>query len=142
MKDDIKAGLAFIDALDQTERTAFLGLFAGARFPWTIYDDGRGPFIGKAECEWVEDWRDFYAVRLPAAGLFLWEEGETGPALGMVKKPNGEMHNWTRIDCCPTQLGWKVREAWWDRFNGRADADTSGANDRTRDEPNPTGTPQ
>ncbi len=121
MRKDIKIGLAFIDALDETEENAFLALFAGARFPWTIYDDGRPPFIGKAECEWVKDWRDFYAVRLPAVGLFYWEEGETGPALGMVRKQNGELHNWTRINCGPTELGLRVRNAWWERFNREID---------------------
>ena len=116
---DVQRGLSFIDALPREERTAFLALFAGARFPWTIYDDGKAPFIGKAECEWVEDWRDFYANRLPAAGLFFWREGETGPALGMVRKANGEYHNWTRVDCGPTELGWQVREAWWNRLNAK-----------------------
>lgn len=121
-EQQIAAGLAFIDSLDVTERRAFLGLFAGARFPWTIYDNGKPPFIGKAECEWVEDWRDFYAHRLPAAGLFSWSEGESGPALGMIRKPDGEMHTWTRIDCGPTELGRLVREAWWARWKERVDA--------------------
>ena len=121
---EVADGLAFIEALDRTERNAFLALFAGARFPWTIYDDGRAPFIGKAECEWVEDWRGFYAERLPAAGLFRWTEGETGDALGMVRKENGDYHKWTRIDCGPTELGFAVREAWWDRLNRRAALDT------------------
>lgn len=118
---EIAFGLAFIDALPHVERTAFLGLFAGARFPWTIYDDGRAPFIGKAECEWVEDWRGFYAERLPAVDLFFWEEGETGDALGMVRKPNGEYHKWTKINCGPTSRGWAVRDAWWDRLNTRSE---------------------
>lgn len=113
--EEIAAGLAFIDALDRTEQNAFLGLFAGARFPWTIYDNGRGPFIGKAECEWVKDWHGFYADRLTKAGLFSWEEGESGPALGMVKKENGDHHTWTKVDCGPTRLGYEVREAWWAR---------------------------
>lgn len=118
----IKAGLVFIDQLNGTERNAFLGLFAGARFPWIIYDDGQCPFIGKAECERVENWRDFYAVRLPAAGLFFWHDGKTGPALGMAKKENGEHHPWTRIACGPTELGWDVRDAWWKRWGKAVDA--------------------
>jgi hypothetical protein len=123
--EEVAKGLAFIDSLNSTERRAFLGLFAGARFPWTIYDDGRRPFIGKAECEWVEDWRGFYSRRLPKAGLFHWSEGESGPALGMVRKANGYYHTWTRIDCGPTELGWDVREAWWDRLSRKLDADDS-----------------
>ena len=113
----VAEGLKFLDELEPVERRAFLGLFAGARFPWTIYDNGEGPFIGKAECEWVEDWRGFYAERLLAAGLFRWQEGESGPALGMIRKENGDYHTWTRIDCGPTELGWLVRKAWWDRLN-------------------------
>lgn len=119
MSERIQAGLKFIDALPQNEQSAFLALFAGARFPWTIFDDGRAPFIGKAECEWIEDWRGFYAERLPAAGLFAWEEGESGDALGMVRKPDGSHHRWTRVNCGPTDLGFDVRQAWWDRFNSR-----------------------
>lgn len=118
----VERGLAFVDTLSETERSAFLALFAGARFPWTVYDDGGAPFIGKAECEWVEDWRGFYAERLPAAGLFEWEEVESGPALGMVKKENGDFHTWTKVACGPTGLGWQVREAWWDRWSERVDA--------------------
>jgi hypothetical protein len=113
----VREGLAFVKALPKVEERAFLGLFAGARFPWTIYDNGRAPFIGKAECEWVEDWRGFYAERLPAAGLFFWEEGESGDALGMVRKADGSYHRWTRINCGPTELGWAVREAWWEDLN-------------------------
>jgi hypothetical protein len=124
---EIDEGLAFLDALPRVEQTAFLGLFAGARFPWTIYDDGRGPFIGKAECEWVEDWRGFYAERLPAAGLFFWKEGETGDALGMVRKANGDYHKWTRVDCGPTGLGFDVREAWWARLNAKAECSDEAA---------------
>lgn len=109
----VRKGLAFIKSLDRTEANAFLGLFAGARFPWTIYDGGYGPCIGKHECEMVEDWRDFYSKRLVDAGLFFWSEGESGPALGMVRKKNGDYHTWMKIDCGPTNLGWDVREAWW-----------------------------
>ncbi len=122
MTDPVKQGLAFLDSLPSVERTAFLGLFAGARFPWTIYDNGEPPFIGKYECEKVEDWRGFYADRLPGAGLFTWEEGESGPALGMVLKENGDYHTWTRINCGPTDLGFDVREAWWDRLNAKRSA--------------------
>lgn len=118
----VEVGLAFIDSLDKREQRAFLGLFAGARFPWTIYDRNDScPTIGKAECEWVEDWRGFYAERLPAAGLFKWEEGESGDALGMVRKENGDYHRWTRINCGPTALGRMVRDAYWERHDRRVD---------------------
>lgn len=112
---EIQKGLAFFDALNRKEQTAFLALFGGASFPWTMYDDGKCPFIGKAECEWVENWRDFYSKRLVDAGLFYWEEGDSGLALGMVLKDNGEYHTWTKVDCGPTNLGLEVRNAYWNR---------------------------
>ena len=118
---EVAAGLAFLKALPEKEEWAFLALFAGARFPWMIFDNGEGPSIGKAECEWVEDWRGFYAERLPAAGLFFWEEGDSGDALGMVRKANGDYHRWTRINCGPTDLGFAVREAWWDEWRREVD---------------------
>lgn len=117
--ESVERGLAFLDGLSRQELNAFLGLFAGARFPWTIYDNGHAPFMGKAECEWIEDWRGFYAERLPAAGLFFWEEGESGDAIGMILKEDGSYHRWTRINCGPTDLGFDVREAWWNRFHKR-----------------------
>lgn len=114
---DVANGLKFLDSLSSTEQTAFLGLFAGARFPWTTYSEGRAPFIGKAECEWVDDWREFYGKRLRDAGLFRFEEGEPKPALGMAPG-----NTFTNIDCGPTDLGFDVREAWWSRWRERVEA--------------------
>jgi hypothetical protein len=101
-------GLAFVDALEDTEQDAFLA------------------FIGKAECEWVKDWRGFYAERLPAAGLFCWEELETGDALGMVRKADGSYHKWIRVRCRPTELGFDVRDAWWARWKEQVGASDAG----------------
>lgn len=112
---EVERGLAFIDGLSRKEQSAFLGLFAGARFPWTSYN-GRAPFIGKAECEWVDDWRDFYGERLKNAGLFRFNENsEPKPAPGM--NPPGSTY--VEIDCGPTDLAWEVREAWWKRWSER-----------------------
>jgi hypothetical protein len=119
-------GLAFVDALEDTEQDAFLAFFAGARTTWTIFDNDRAPFIGKAECEWVKDWRGFYAERLPAAGLFCWEELETGDALGMVRKADGSYHKWIRVRCRPTELGFDVRDAWWARWKEQVGASDAG----------------
>lgn len=116
---DVEKGLAFFDAMAPKEQTAFLALFAGASFPWTIYDNGRAPFIGKAECEWVDDWREFYSERLPAAGLFRWVEGKSGDALGMILKADGSYHRWTHVDCGPTVLGRQVRDEYWSRWKQR-----------------------
>jgi hypothetical protein len=93
-RDEIDAGLAFLDGLDATERGAFLGLFAGAKERWIVWKGG-GLTTGKAECEWVEDWRDFYGRKLADAGLVTFRE-EGGSAY-----------------CSPTDLGRAVREAWW-----------------------------
>jgi hypothetical protein len=111
IRSDVAEGLAFIDGLSSDELRAFLGLFAGARFPWTSFN-GEAPFIGKAECEWVPDWRDFYGKRLKGAGLFRFKEGSPHPALGM--SPGS---TFVDIDCGPTALGYDVREAWWNRLN-------------------------
>lgn len=97
-------GLAFLDALPVVERRAFLGLFAGARSPWRARSDGGCPMIGKAECEWVDDWRDFYGRKLPGAGLITFEE-------------EGDL-----IFVHATDLGRAVREAWWNRLDEKASA--------------------
>ena len=120
---EIAAGLVFVDALDSTEQSAFLALFAGAVREWHVYEgDDSSPFIGKHECEMVDDWRDFYGRRLVDAGLFAFTEGERFPALGMTKKPDGT-HPWgVKIAASPTTLGWDVREAWWARWRQQVDA--------------------
>ncbi len=107
----VSKGLAFIDALPVVEQRAFLGLFAGARSPWSAYSDGRCPMIGKAECEWVDDWRDFYQRKLPGAGLLTFEESEPKPALGATPGTT-----YTTIHVHATDLGRAVREAWWNRL--------------------------
>ena len=107
----IKAGLAFIDALNITERRAFLGLFAGASQTVTS-NNGDCPMMGKAECERVTDWRDFYGERLPAAGLTTFS---TKPPY----HPSFAREGWMaqEVDISPTALGCAVREAWWQRLD-------------------------
>lgn len=102
LRTKVAEALDFLDALPSVERRAFLGLFAGARSPWRARSDGGCPMIGKAECEWVDDWRDFYGRKLPAAGLITFEE-------------EGD-----KIYVHATDLGRAVREAWWDRLNEKA----------------------
>lgn len=116
MADGVQRGLAFVNALDRTEQSAFLALFAGCRFPWISFN-GKPPTMGKAECEWVDDWREFYGERLKTAGLFRFEEGEPKPALGMAPGST-----FVEIDCGPTKLGRDVREAWWAEWQKRVDA--------------------
>ena len=108
-EESINAGLAYLDAMPSTERRAFLGLFAGARRNLTSFN-GKPPSFGKAECEWVADWRNFYGVRLPAAGLTTFGESEPRPALGMAPGST-----FTDVFVIPTELGRRVRQAWWDR---------------------------
>lgn len=125
MKDELAAaptnvaiGLAFIDALDSVERNAFLGLFAGALTEWQTLSTLLGcPMIGKAECQWVDDWRDFYSVRLKMAELVYFDESKPKPALG-----DAPGATFTIIHCGPTDLGWSVREAYWKRWQERVDA--------------------
>lgn len=112
----IADGLAFIDALDRVERTAFLAMFAGARCRVVSFN-GERPSFGKAECEWVEEWRDFYGVRLSGAGLVAFEEEAPKPALGMHKGST-----YINLVIAATGLGYAVREAWWKRWNEQVDA--------------------
>jgi len=118
---EIKAGLAFVDALDRVEQRAFLGLFAGARFPWHV-QDGRLCMIGKFECEQIEDCRDFYLDRLTRAGLFWFEEMAPYPLRGLPQKDDGSYPQGVEIKCGPTELGYDVREAYWTRHNEIVDA--------------------
>lgn len=113
MDEAIDRGLAFIDSLDRDERSAFLALFAGARSELTSFNGGC-PTFGKAECEWVKDWLDFYRDRLAAQGLVAFQLGEARPALGM-----GPPNTFRDVLIAPTDMGYLVREAWWDRLNQR-----------------------
>ncbi len=112
--DPIANGLAYLDSLQATERRAYLGLFAGARGTLTVFSDQKAPSFGKAECEWVEDWRDFYLDRLVKAGFLTFTETEPKPARG-----GHPGVTWTTVELQVTQLGWDVREAWWDRLNAK-----------------------
>lgn len=104
---EVTAGLLFLDELPRVERDAFLGLFAGAKWTWTVWASQGRPFtMRKCECQAVEDWRGFYLEKLPAAGLLSYNQTEpyetaSGPAY--------------QVEVCPTQLGWDVREAFYER---------------------------
>lgn len=106
-RPEIEAGLAILDGLPRVERDAFLGLFAGAKWTWTIWADTGRPFtMRKCECQAVEDWRGFYLEKLPAAGLLTFTETEpyetaSGPAY--------------KVEVRPTELAWEVREAFYER---------------------------
>lgn len=75
-----------LNSLDRTKHTAFLALFAGAHSCITIFTkaDGRkiAPNFGKAECEWVEDWENFYFKELVDLGLMKPELINEGIAKG------------------------------------------------------------
>lgn len=110
------------DALDQVKQRAFLGLFAGARSRLQVAwrgDTGEelAPSFGKAECEWVDDWRDFYGRELPGLGWLIFTESEKRPALGMCP---GSFVATVEIEV--TEAGAAVREAWWARWSDNVDA--------------------
>lgn len=96
-------------AMTTTKRSAFLGLFAGANRSWRSFN-GEAPNIGKAECEWVDDWRDFYSRELVDLGWLTFTESEPRPALGMA--PGSTV---TSIDIEITADGRNIREAYWSR---------------------------
>lgn len=104
-----------LEALDRTKQGAFLALFAGARR--TVQVARRGdtgeiipPTFGKAECGWVDDWRDFYGRELPELGLLEFVEEEPRPALGMV-----DGSTCWNVTVIITEDGWKAREAYWSK---------------------------
>lgn len=104
---EVTAGLNFLDELPRVERHAFLGLFAGAKWTWTIWADQGRPFtMRKSECQAVEDWRGFYLEKLPAAGLLSFTQ--TDP----YETASGLAY---QVEVRPTQLGWDVREAFYER---------------------------
>lgn len=111
-----------LNTLDRTERNAFLAFFAGAR--GTMQGSRRGdtgeeikPFFGKAECGWVDDWRDFWGRKLVELGFVTFEEGDPTPALGMVQ---GSVC-WT-IEIRATDEGLQAREDYWADWRKSVDA--------------------
>lgn len=95
-KRTIAIHLEKFDALTSDKQNAFLALFAGARHNIMIFinPDGKRerPHFGKAECEWIDDWEDFYTRELPSLGWIKFEIiTDPKPALGM--KPG-----WTYIE--------------------------------------------
>lgn len=105
-----------LEGLDRTKRHAFLALFAGARMPIQVLTGPDGKewpvMFGKAECEWVDDWRDFYGRELGELGFATFSETEPRRALGAAP---GSM--WTHVTITITEEGWLAREAYWNRVN-------------------------
>jgi hypothetical protein len=103
-------GLAKLDSFDRVKLSAFLGLFAGARMPWTTRSDTDAmPFTGKHECQQVQPWRAFWQHELPALGLVTFGESLPYPT------PGATFDSATEIWITPTDEGRAAREAWWSR---------------------------
>ncbi len=119
MQDDPHATpIQRLNALSRKKQTAFLALFAGAFNSIHIYrhKDGRAPlrpFWGKAECEWVEDWQDFYFREVVDLGFMKPEKAKEGPALGIG---NGKEWTFEIWDMWVTEDGFAAREAYWDTW--------------------------
>ena len=107
-------------SLPKEKVSAFLALFAGARSYITIYqhEDGtvRPPSWGKAECEWIEDWKGFYFGELVELGFMQPERVREFPALGM-----GNGKEWRGEEWCMriTDDGHDAREAYWAGWKAR-----------------------
>ena len=101
-----------LHALPKVKETAFLALFAGAHSRITIFTkaDGRkgAPHWGKAECEWVEDWENFYFHELVDLGLMKPELIKEG-----VAKGGSPGETWQEWKMQITDEGFDAREAWW-----------------------------
>lgn len=94
-----RQALETVLGMTMIEQHAFVALFARTCANEWIVVDNKRLITGKCECELVEDWREFYASRLPKVGLVTFRE----------KKARG-------IHCVyvhPTPLGLAVRDAWW-----------------------------
>jgi hypothetical protein len=99
------------DYMEIGKRSAFRGLFHGARLYLTVFTSPEGkktiPMFGKAECEHVEDWEDFYSRELPQLGWIKFEWiGEPRIALGM-------RDGWTYVNAkiTITDAGFEVMRA-------------------------------
>lgn len=111
-----------LESLPRIEQSAFLALFAGARLTAQAAKEGTGgrefpPKWGKAECERVRDWREFYGKTLPALGFTTFHETEPRPALGMAAGSTV----WD-VTIGITERGVEAREAYWTRLRNLADA--------------------
>lgn len=111
-----------LNSLDEKEQDAFLAFFAGAR--GNLFGSRRGdtgeemkPKFGKAECEWVSDWRDFWGRKLVELGFVTFKQTNHKPALGMV--PGSTCWD---IQIRVTDEGWQAREDYWADWNTAVDA--------------------
>lgn len=118
----ITTPLERLQSLPKVKETAFLALFAGAKTHIVIYrhKDGavREPFWGKAECEWVEDWENFYFRELVDLGLMKPEKLRNFPALGMGDGTDWIGEEWKMQI---TDEGFDAREAWWKDWSEKVD---------------------
>lgn len=97
-KQTTEEALEVLMRMSIIEQHAFVALFARTcQNEWLLVNDRL--ITGKCECELVDDWREFYAERLPKAGLVEFSE----------KKARGIHYVYVR----PTALGAAVRDAWW-----------------------------
>lgn len=108
-----------LDNLSAKECRTFLALCAARQRNAQATRDADGrerlPDFGKAECGWVDDWRDYYGRLLLEIGFAILTESEPRPALGMA--PGGVCWD---VDVQITEAGWQAREDWWDRLNRRS----------------------
>jgi hypothetical protein len=105
-----------LKSLNVQRQRAFLALFAGASAQWhTRSDTDAMPMTGKAECEWVQPWRDFWQFELPGLGLITFDESEPQPAPGAIYDSS------TTITIGITDEGRQAREEWWAERHRKVD---------------------
>lgn len=109
----MQTALEKFQALPDDKRSAFLALFAGAFRHIMIFINADGtkrpPFWGKAECEWIKDWENFYFKELPDLGFMKPRMEEEGVAKGSTPGTT-----WQKWDMLITDEGHDAREAYWD----------------------------
>lgn len=83
---ELPTPLERLESLDRNKQTAFLALCAAPRRNCQAARSSEREYLpdfGKAECGWIDDWRDFYQRELVALGLINLHEGMPRPAIGM-----------------------------------------------------------
>lgn len=109
-----------LNSLDRDKHSAFLAFCTSQARGDVVSFNGKCPHFGKAECQWLDDWREFWERELPALGFTTFAEGEPKPALGMVAGST-----FTEIQIHITAEGWEAREAYWAAFRDRSAANST-----------------